>query len=367
MDVLFAEALDLQLEWAAHNTPEMQRRGVLVRTEIPERIRAHVDELATTIGVPLSDLGVEGKDGTGLKTEIPWIRVFSREESPRATTGWYLVYLFSADGERVYLSLNQGTTVWTGMDFAPRQPAEIRARVAWARPLVEDLLAEWGGIQADIKLAARKTRLAEGYEAGNVTAIEYRRDALPGESAFIDDLLYMGNLLGELYKAGKTASYVPGDTPPEVIEVEEAAARAAGRRAVRARGQGIRLNAQERRALERHSVSMATDYFQAQGWSVKDVGAKESYDLLLSRGDERLHVEVKGTTSRGEQVVLTRAEVVRQRALAPHNALVVVHSIKLDRAGDPVTVSGGTLCCTSPWYVDETDLSVVSYVYRTGL
>lgn len=79
---------------------------------------------------------------------------------------------------------------------------------------------------------------------------------------------------GELYKAGKTASYVPGDTPPEVVEAEEAAAKAARRRAVRARGQGIRLTAQERRALERHSVDMATDYFQAQGWSVKDVGRR---------------------------------------------------------------------------------------------
>ncbi|RFU40624.1 DUF3578 domain-containing protein [Actinomadura logoneensis] len=367
MDVLFAETLDLQLEWAARNTPKMERRGVLVRTEIPQRIRAHVDELAATIGVPLLDLGVEGKDGTGLKTEIPWVRVFSRAESPRATSGWYLVYLFSADGERVYLSLNQGTTVWTGTDFAPREPAEIKARVAWARPRIEGLLSEWGGVQTDIKLAARKSRLGEGYEAGNVTAIEYRRDALPSESAFMDDLLYMAHLLRVLYKAGKTASYVPGDTPPEVLEAEEDAVKAARRRTVRARGQGIRLNEQERRALERHSVSMATDYFEAQGWSVKDVGLKESYDLLLSRGDERLHVEVKGTTSRGEQVVLTRAEVARQRALVPHNALVVVHSIELDRTAKPVSAIGGTLCCTSPWYIEDEDLSVVSYVYKTGL
>ncbi|MBB6122061.1 hypothetical protein FHS13_004046 [Nocardiopsis algeriensis] len=30
---------------------------------------------------------------------------------------------------------------------------------------------------------------------------------------------------------------------------------------------------------------MSTAYFEAQGWSVKDVGATESYDLLLKRGD----------------------------------------------------------------------------------
>ncbi|SFQ29371.1 protein of unknown function [Actinomadura madurae] len=81
----------------------MQRRGVIIRTEIPERIRNHVETIAAETGTTVSDLGVEGRDGTGLKTEIPWVRVFSRSAAPRATTGWYVVYLFSASGDRVYL------------------------------------------------------------------------------------------------------------------------------------------------------------------------------------------------------------------------------------------------------------------------
>ncbi|WP_385642869.1 protein NO VEIN domain-containing protein [Streptomyces sp. SudanB91_2054] len=76
---------------------------------------------------------------------------------------------------------------------------------------------------------------------------------------------------------------------------------------------------------------MATEYFKAQGWSAKDVGAKESFDLLLSRGDERCRAEVKGTTSAGKEVILTRAEAETQRTYYPHTALVVVHSIEMDR------------------------------------
>ncbi|WP_353963234.1 DUF3883 domain-containing protein [Streptomyces sp. NBC_01549] len=39
---------------------------------------------------------------------------------------------------------------------------------------------------------------------------------------------------------------------------------------------------------------------------LKDVGANKPYDLHLTRGDEKLHVEVKGTTSDGRQIILTR-------------------------------------------------------------
>lgn len=58
---------------------------------------------------------------------------------------------------------------------------------------------------------------------------------------------------------------------------------------------------------------------------MKGVGASKPYDLHLTRGDEKLHVEVKGTTSDGSQIILTRAEVEWQRRFAPDNALVIVH------------------------------------------
>jgi hypothetical protein len=177
----------------------------------------------------------------------------------------------------------------------------------------------------------------------------------------------MTSLLRQLYEAEEAAPYIPGDVPAEVLEAEETAARTAGRRRSQRSGQGFLLTAEERKAVEVHSVQMATAYFEAEGWTLKDVGARESYDLLLRRGEELMHVEVKGTTSMGAQVVLTRSEVERQLALAPHNALVVVHSINLDRRATPPTASGGALHCVSPWQIAEDDLTVVSYVYRTGL
>ncbi|MFJ5729874.1 MrcB family domain-containing protein [Streptomyces paradoxus] len=131
MDDLLSKVLELQPSWTAANTKEMKERGAVIRQHLPDLLRQNRPRLTAALGVPPGDLGVEGRDGTGLKSEIPWVRVFVREQSPSSTTGWYVVYLFSATGRRVYLSLNQGTTIWTGGVFKARRVEDLRARVDW--------------------------------------------------------------------------------------------------------------------------------------------------------------------------------------------------------------------------------------------
>ena len=46
-----------------------------------------------------------------------------------------------------------------------------------------------------------------------------------------------------------------------------------------------------------------------QGWVICDRSRNESYDLLCRRGDQRVYTEVKGTTTCGEQIIITHAEV----------------------------------------------------------
>ncbi|MER7412604.1 MrcB family domain-containing protein [Streptomyces cacaoi] len=369
MDDLLGKVLDLQPSWTAANTEAMQERGLIIRQQLPDLLRDDSAQLSDLLGVDLGDFGVEGRDGTGLKSEIPWVRVFGREQSPSSTTGWYVVYLFSASGQRVYLSLNQGTTIWTGGVFKARRLQDLRARVHWAQPLLAEATAARSDLHRTIDLEAR-TPLGRGYGPGNVLSIAYERHHLPSQEILSEDLRFMMRLLRILYEAERLAPYIPGDPTPEVVEAEESAAKTAGRRSrggagQRRAGQGFMLTSSERRAIERHSVHMATEHFQTQGWTVKDVGDKESFDLLLAMGERHMRVEVKGTTSAGTEVILTRAEVEKQRKYYPDNALVVVHSIELDRTGTEPTTSGGVLHCTTPWVVDEEDLTVISYAYRT--
>ncbi|OMC42592.1 hypothetical protein A5742_30335 [Mycolicibacterium fortuitum] len=132
-----------------------------------------------------------------------------------------------------------------------------------------------------------------------------------------------------------------------------------------------RLSAAENKAIEEHAVRLTRQHFETElGYLTEDVGATKSYDVHATKGAEVLKVEVKGTTTNGVSVVLTRNEVDLHRMTHPNNALAVVRNIVLNRAGDepgdePVA-TGGELVLVMPWKVDETALSAIAYEYRTG-
>jgi MrcB-like, N-terminal domain/Protein NO VEIN, C-terminal len=366
MDTLLSDVLVSNMFWNSTNTPEMQTRSQLIRKEIPDWLRARSAGLVAASSIAADDLAIEGSDGVGQKTELPWVRVFSRYRSPRATEGWYLVYLFSALGDRVYLSVNQGTTVWTGDTFRPKPRADLEMRVSWARDVlgVPDRVTE---LVREISLEARRTNLGPAYESGNVFALEYRADAIPSPVELERDLLYMAELLGSLYRFYDRAAYVPGDVAPEVIEATTAAERAAGLRAGRRGGQGFGLTLAQRDAVELYAIRKAQLYLGAMGWDTKYVGESMTWDIEASNDEKKIFVEVKGSTSPGETVILTAAQVVKYREKYPNTALIVVSDIDLDRSAPRPVPSGGTLTETNPWLIDDRDLKVISWTYRTGL
>lgn len=61
------------------------------------------------------DYRVKPSFGVGNKSFVPWIAIYNRKEVKTIKEGYYLVYLFSADGSGVYLSLSQGTTNFKAM------------------------------------------------------------------------------------------------------------------------------------------------------------------------------------------------------------------------------------------------------------
>ncbi len=155
--------LNLQPEYSSSNTNEMRQRGELIRNQIPNFFRSRIQDLANSYGVSIEDLGIEGRDGTGRKTEIPWVRIYSESLSPSAMDGWYVVLLFSALGSRLYITLGHGSTQNLAapgtVEFRPRAPEEMARLMSWANmALPRELLAN-PRLTKSISLEARCSQL----------------------------------------------------------------------------------------------------------------------------------------------------------------------------------------------------------------
>ncbi|MDX8036580.1 DUF3578 domain-containing protein [Lentzea sp. BCCO 10_0856] len=363
MRELLRDVLLLQPKWTSENTPAMQERGRLVRHEVAGWLREQLPALKSAAPVEIDDWSVEARDGTGLKSEIPWVRVHSVGLSPSATTGWYVVYLFGAQGDRVYLSLMQGATEWQNGEFRSRPQSELRRRARWAREVLATPLSARPDLVEVIALEARKSNLGRAYEAGNVVAFEYSLHELPSDDVLRDDLSFLVAVLSELYPLVQQAIDLPGEVPPEIADAMVEADRSAGKAR---RGQGLRLNAAERVAIERRAVAVATDYLVEQGYAVTDVGATKSYDLDARRGDQRLFVEVKGTTTAWtdrSEIILTKNEVDLHLREHPNNMLLIVSRIVLDRSVTRPSASGGELQVIHPWQIVVPNLTPMTYRY----
>lgn len=363
---LLRDVLLLQPEWSPKNTPAMQERGRLVRHEVAGWVREQLPALKRAAPVEIDDWRVEASDGAGNKNAIPWVRVHSAARSPKATKGWYVVYLFGAQGDRVYLSLMQGTSRWVNGEFKPRPQSELRRRAQQARDLLSVRLRPRPDLVEEIALKASKSTLGPAYEAGTVAAFEYPLDALPSDEVLSGDLIFLASVLSHLYELAPDAVDLPGETAPEIADALVAADRSAGKAR---RGQGLRLTAAERTAIERRAVAVATQYLAEEGYEVADVGATESYDLDARRDEEHLYVEVKGTTTvwaSTSEIIVTKNEVDLHLREYPNNMLLIVSRIVLDRTATPPSASGGELQVIHPWRIVPPNLTPVTFRYLVG-
>jgi MrcB-like, N-terminal domain/Domain of unknown function (DUF3883) len=354
------EVLLWQTEYTSKVTEAMQRRGELVRREFADQLRDLLSELTPLVGV--DDLRVQGKDGSGSRNEIPWTRIYSHSRSPRASAGWYLVFLFSAAGDRAYLSVNQGTTQWDAGGWRAQPLSDLSARTAWAREVLSDVdfPLRW---TTDMKLDNRVSDLGTQYELGNVTSVEYPIDEVPSDDQIEFDLKTCAPWLGRIYELGDEGLYVPGNSPEVADGVSAIESLTTPRRPRRPQ----RLSAAENKAIEKRAVDVTCAHFQQLGFITKDVGATESYDVNASKDGVEIRIEVKGTTSDGSDVVLTANEVDLHTSHHPQNALAIVRHIHLVRDSEAPTATDGELVLEMPWQIDPHRLQPIAYRYRTGL
>lgn len=353
------EIISLQRQFSAKNTPAMQRRGDLIRRALPAELAIASARLARALGPHGADLNFEGRDGTGMKTYVPWVRFFSRAKTKSAQDGWYCVYLFEATGKGVYLALAHGSTTFEGGEFKPKPAKQLVELVAWGRGQLRAVIAETPDLASPMLLGGRT--LGDAYERSTVLAKWYPVGTVPDDNQLYTDAEHFAGLLRRIYD-GETLGRAPQTLPPEAVAVERVAAGPAKRTGA----QGFGLSATERRAVELQAMALAKQHLLQHGWRVTDVSADHPYDFHCRRKRDEMIVEVKGTTAIGEQILMTHGEVAAHRKHYPSNALIVVHSIDLDRSPAGPVATGGECFMVSPWLIEDAHLTPIAFTCQVS-
>jgi hypothetical protein len=364
-----SEVLKLQEQYTSKNTPAMQRRGILIRKEIANSLNGNLDRFKSKYEIAIEDLWVQGKDGDGNKAEIPWVRLASKELSPSATKGWYVVFLFSAKGSNCYLSLGHASTTYDGDSMERRYQKALTPEVA-------DGLMRWGREKLKLKDVKNsrlkftrnleaKGNLAEAYDRTSLCGFEYRKESIPADEQIFSDVEFLLGLLSKIYQLQETDPTIPGSESPERQVAVAAIAQAAGKDLTGPRRQGRSgLPQAHKKLIEEHAIEVAIKQLKKKGFTnIKDVGKNHSYDIAAKLNGTDFYIEVKGTISLGEKVVLTKNEVLLHQQEHPNNALIVVSQINLER-NEPPSVKGGKVLFISPWKINESDLEALGYDYR---
>lgn len=336
---------DLQPKYSSSNTPEMQERGRLVRSDLAQQLKDRLPTLQRAFDAIFDDLAVEASDGIGRKTEAPWVRLYSKAMSPNPREGYYFVIHFSADGSSIFFTVGCGSTIWSGGDLRAIPDEELGIRTSWAKAVVSQRFKSLSPFTDEIDLGA-KAALPKTFEKATAFAKRIKRSDLA--SADIDGLLFdAAQRLGEIYLAQLDQRDVSqGDQ-----DYEQIVAIAKPLRRSRRQGQG--LNGVERKAVEMQAMALATKHLKEKGYDCKDTSATEPFDILATKMGTSIKVEVKGTTSDlCDSIMMTRNEVDLHRNEKGLTGLLIVSKIKLDRSEQAPSASGGEVEDLLEWDID---------------
>ncbi len=126
-------------------------------------------------------------------------------------------------------------------------------------------------------------------------------------------------------------------------------------------GQGFEPDPIKRKVIEDRAMTVAANWLTARGWTVSDVSQSRSYDLHCVRGAESLFVEVKGTRSSGNEIILTVAEKKLAEQDPASMALFIVSSILITASRGGYAATNGDLKIIHPWSPDVHDLRPIAY------
>ncbi|MBF2759267.1 MAG: DUF3578 domain-containing protein [Ectothiorhodospiraceae bacterium AqS1] len=341
---------ELQPRYSHTNTPEMQERGELIRNALPSRLNEYRPAFSSSLGEFSDDLRIDGKDGSGKKIQTPWVRIYSKSLSPSSREGFYVVIHFSTDGKACFVTLGCSATTRDKEKAIPVQDPEeeLSRRIDWANHLLKKSDADRSIFIDTIDLRSEKP-LPRSFEKATVLCKRFDIDSI-NEADFIDAICNALRCLSIIYKSYS----VFGDLPESDKAAMDMERLINPNKTIENQGQGYGLSGPERKAVEVRAMQITKEYLENEGFEVEDKSDTESFDYLAIKGESRVKVEVKGTTSAiADSIMMTANEVDLHSKESGTTALAIVTGITLDRRGENPRCFGGDLEYIHPWKIDE--------------
>lgn len=150
---------------------------------------------------------VDGSAGMGNWSTIPFLAILDNDLSHSTQQGLYPVYLFSADMQRVYLSMALGWHYFKNLYNKTSQAQESIQIVAenFRQYLTKSKLPEGykeASKSAPLKLITSNqklnTDLPKGYSAGTIVYMQYNIDSMPTNDKLEEDLYKMIEAVSDL-------------------------------------------------------------------------------------------------------------------------------------------------------------------------
>lgn len=184
--------------------PKQPKRSDSTFAGHPIKERIEVDLVRSAkiaIGNRASKYVIAGSAGQGAWTQTPWLVFLDPAVTTSVGRGYYVVYLLSHGGERLYLTIGQGCTILKNAIGLPGAKAELRRRSRVMQSRIAKHSKRLSAIAMDLNTTPRVWR-GKLYEAGAVVGREYPTANLPSEEILVDDLQEALNLYEILRREG---------------------------------------------------------------------------------------------------------------------------------------------------------------------
>ncbi|MGG5783649.1 MrcB family domain-containing protein [Bacillus albus] len=119
---------------------------------------------------------VTGSVGQGNWAAVPWLAIMNKDITTSTQRGYYIVYLFSEDMERLYLTLAQGVTETTKEEMQ-KIKEEIREQIHMSQK-----------VKKDDEIFLGTSLKAKGYANSTAAYIAYDVNKMPSEKELVEDL-----------------------------------------------------------------------------------------------------------------------------------------------------------------------------------